>query len=187
MATNKSMSDLSAFQTSGAQVMMTLTETAIGFAAKLNALGLETAFSIIKVAAGNVPAVYGEGVQKLTLAPSLDASVVEQGTTYMRHVGEVSTRSQVEMTELVESYLSEVLHLFTSTLDKVAEAAPAVPTTATVAVMKSAVAATGAASIEAIRNARQVTPMILNALAVSDQANPAGSSKGRDKPARKAA
>lgn len=192
MIATKSLSDFAAMQTASTENIMTLTETLLGFVARQNALGVETSCSMLKVATSNINGIYGEGLRTIVSGVSdRPADVLHPimgwAMTYLRGMGDLSARSQAEMTELVESYMDESIDLINETLDIVAETAPAAPTAAATTALKSAISAIGVASKGMIGSTRQVTPLMMNVLVQSAARETAGEADSAEISMRKAA
>lgn len=184
MTVMKSMPDFAA----PAKAMMTLADTAFGFVTKLNVLGMETACSMAKVTAGSLAESCGEAMQSMVAVPALEAKApaMERTMSYIRSVGDLSSQSQSEIAQLVESYVDQMTDLVTATIDEVAEAAPlAAP--AAVAAMKNAVTEAGAVGKGIVESARKLPQSMLNAMAAGESAKSTGIAKAADKPVRKAA
>jgi len=188
MTTTKSIPDLPAIQTAQAEAFLAMNDAVFGVGAKLVALNLETSRSLCKLGAAGALGIYREGWQNLAAAPTPleGGKPMERTLTYVRNVCDIAAQTQTDMSELMESCVTEINDLTCTALDEIGETSPA--TASTAAAFKKAVTAFGNANKAMIDRTRQVNPrLMLDALTASEAGKAMGVAASSLKTARKAA
>ncbi|WP_035053878.1 phasin family protein [Andreprevotia chitinilytica] len=139
-------------------------ETALRFARigldsteRLVKLQLETAKTVLEENAKTTKALAGvKDVQEaLALRQKLAEAAVDQGSIYSRHVYEITSQAQAELSQLFEEGITSFNKSVVAGLDRFVKSAPA-GTDVAVAAVKSTVQATAAAVDSLTKAAKQV-------------------------------
>ena len=139
------------------EALLTLANTAFASAERLAALNLNTARTLLEDSVASAKALLGvKDIQSfVALQTTLAQPAAEKAVAYSRSIYEIATKTQEEVSKIVESQFAEANKNVATALDKAAKNAPAGSDVA-VAAVKSAIAAANSAYDSMTKAAKQV-------------------------------